>query len=466
MQRGRQAWEHCERAPEDGRIIAWFSSTNRYYAVQEACCTYAPNDAPTTQKEFRVSVPGVLMEQLVQEGATMKKDQELLILNICKHPSRYMDTCDECSLDLKKVNCLPDAFKSLSFAPSDLGLTLSAEHAQEYQKTFKDRLHSLQKLILVLDLDETLIHTTDLSIHNVPSEWVSKYDLKSFKLHRDPLQRYTKLRPGVSEFLASASKLYEIYVFTLGARDYGRRIAEIIDPGFKYLDESKVFTVEDAGGDKRILQKRLDCILPFDYNMVVIVDDRIDVWSAHEDNVLQVRKFVFFPPGRPSDSETKRSREGTRGPPIECNSPGSGIEDNALPRFSNLLKQVHDLYYGHTEHGAINNTQECIDIVLSEVLSGVTILFSGVFNLKNDPRENWLWKRAEKYGAECSLEWSDDVTHLVAFKDGSQKVHEASEKSVFIVSLNWLVLRDYSLSLKLYKSRYNTNIFIPRLDSL
>eukprot|EP00002_Diphylleia_rotans_P016483 TRINITY_DN3207_c0_g1_i6.p1 TRINITY_DN3207_c0_g1~~TRINITY_DN3207_c0_g1_i6.p1 ORF type:complete len:318 (+),score=74.16 TRINITY_DN3207_c0_g1_i6:903-1856(+) len=245
-------------------------------------------------------------------------------------------------------------------------------------------------------------------------------------------------RPGVSEFLASASKLYEIYVFTLGARDYGRRIAEIIDPGFKYLDESKVFTVEDAGGDKRILQKRLDCILPFDYNMVVIVDDRIDVWSAHEDNVLQVRKFVFFPPGRPSDSETKRSREGTRGPPIECNSPGSGIEDNALPRFSNLLKQVHDLYYGHTEHGAINNTQECIDIVLSEVLSGVTILFSGVFNLKNDPRENWLWKRAEKYGAECSLEWSDDVTHLVAFKDGSQKVHEASEKSVFIVSLNWL----------------------------
>ena len=41
---------------------------------------------------------------------------------------------------------------------------------------------------------------------------------------------YTKLRPGVRQFLAEAAKLYELNIFTKGQEGYAAEIQKILDP--------------------------------------------------------------------------------------------------------------------------------------------------------------------------------------------------------------------------------------------
>lgn len=52
----------------------------------------------------------------------------------------------------------------------------------------------------------------------------------------------------------------------------------------------------------------------------------------------------------------------------------------------------------------------------SKVLQGVNILFTSVIPLGQDPRRSEIWRLATQFGAECSLELSGRVTHVVAGK--------------------------------------------------
>lgn len=73
------------------------------------------------------------------------------------------------------------------------------------------------------------------------------------------------------------------------------------------------------------------------------------------------------------------------------------------------------------------------------VLAGVHVCFSRCFDLRYDVRENELWIMAEKFGATCHEDLSDEITHVVAKKYGTSKVNDAQKKpGVKIVHLDWL----------------------------
>ena len=78
----------------------------------------------------------------------------------------------------------------------------------------------------------------------------------------------TKLRPNVHTFLEEASKLFEMYIYTMGSRDYALEMAELIDPKNKYFD-SRIISRDDSTQEK---QKSLDIVLGRE-NAVLIVDD-------------------------------------------------------------------------------------------------------------------------------------------------------------------------------------------------
>ena len=41
---------------------------------------------------------------------------------------------------------------------------------------------------------------------------------------------WTKLRPGIREFLLEAHKLYELHIYTHGDQDYAAEMAKLLDP--------------------------------------------------------------------------------------------------------------------------------------------------------------------------------------------------------------------------------------------
>lgn len=97
-------------------------------------------------------------------------------------------------------------------------------------------LFSAKKLLLVLDLDHTLLSSTRMA--DLPEEMLPKAEalLSEHKPGRQLLFKlphmwmWTKLRPGIHKFLAEAHKLFELHIYTHGDQDYAAEMAKLLDP--------------------------------------------------------------------------------------------------------------------------------------------------------------------------------------------------------------------------------------------
>jgi len=93
---------------------------------------------------------------------------------------------------------------------------------------------SLPRLAVVLDLDETLVHTTDISgqyssaQHGSPA--LRSAQPESFVVTVNGETLLVRKRPGVDEFLAQAAALFDLYVYTAGEEDYAAEVLSKLDP--------------------------------------------------------------------------------------------------------------------------------------------------------------------------------------------------------------------------------------------
>ena len=101
------------------------------------------------------------------------------------------------------------------------------------------------------------------------------------------------------DFLEQMSKLYEMHVYTAGSRSYANAVCKGIDPNGKYFSE-RILSRDESGSEcaslKRMVGtdisvgaavKNLKRLFPTDQSMVVIIDDRWEVWS-HGPNLVKV----------------------------------------------------------------------------------------------------------------------------------------------------------------------------------
>jgi hypothetical protein len=63
----------------------------------------------------------------------------------------------------------------------------------------------------------------------------------------------------------------------------------------------------------------------------------------------------------------------------------------------------------------------CVCVCVYAAL-GVHILFSGMFRSDEVPQATYEWYFANLFGATCHLEPNATVTHIVARRDGTEKV--------------------------------------------
>ncbi len=179
-------------------------------------------------------------------------------------------------------------------------LTVSQDEASRVEEEAKRRLLAARKLTLVVDLDQTIIHAT---VDPTVAEWQQDKDnpnyeavkeVKAFQLVDDgPGARgcwyYIKLRPGLKEFLENISKLYELHIYTMGTRLYAQNIREIVDKDRGFFGD-RILSRDESGS---LTAKNLQRLFPIDTKMVVIIDDRGDVWKWN-DNLIKVTPYDFF----------------------------------------------------------------------------------------------------------------------------------------------------------------------------
>lgn len=208
-----------------------------------------------------------------------------------------------CGKDMTKVTYAqikPDTARAdTNVAHAPKALRISNEEAQRSDQESKRKLLASRKLSLVVDLDLTIIQATvDPTIGewqddpNNPNYEAIK-DVRSFELRDDALNRnvayYVKMRPGLLDFLDRVSKLFELHIYTMGTRNYALEIANIVDPTRKLFGDRILSRTETPGEDSKNLRK----LFPVDTKMVVIIDDRQDVWR-NSPYLVKVTPYNFF----------------------------------------------------------------------------------------------------------------------------------------------------------------------------
>ena len=179
--------------------------------------------------------------------------------------------------------------------------------------------------------------------------------------------------------------------------------------------------------------------------MIVALDDKWDVWK-YLPNVVRVRPYAFL--SRILNDRVKKAES------TEFLIPQSGPVfdlDAHLDIVFHVLRDVHAEYFGgggggeKQEVSTTTMTPQNVGSILcdirSRVLSGVVILFSGIFPRgDSSPHRKDIWIMAEALGAKCSCgELKDDVTHVVGVRATLKMRQGFAKLGVFAVHVNWIL---------------------------
>ena len=135
-------------------------------------------------------------------------------------------------------------------------LKISTDEAESLGREDERRLLANRRLVLLVDLDQTLIHTTN---DNIPA---NIHDVQHFQLGGSQSPWYhTRIRPKTSQFLKNISKYYELHIFTYGARLYAHTVAKFLD------QDSQLFShrilSRDECFDSRLKTANLPSLFPW-----------------------------------------------------------------------------------------------------------------------------------------------------------------------------------------------------------
>ncbi|KAI4701080.1 hypothetical protein J4E89_010776 [Alternaria sp. Ai002NY15] len=266
----------------------------------------------TVMKKFRqtfaASTEGKITRWFIKPGTVIERygTPLLEIEEPCTHETQFGGLCVDCGRDMTQVDYLTKELDvgraTVNMAHDNTALLVSHKEAVAAEEDAKKRLLSARKLTLIVDLDQTVIHTT---CERTIAEWKADpenpnhdavKDVQGFQLADDNVSNvaanwyYVKMRPGLKDFFDRVSKLYEMHVYTMATRAYAQAVAKIIDPERKYFGD-RILSRDENYTDKL---KSLTRLFYQNTAMCVIIDDRADVWQ-YSPHLVRVPVFNFFP---------------------------------------------------------------------------------------------------------------------------------------------------------------------------
>ncbi|KAJ3845307.1 hypothetical protein F5878DRAFT_689607 [Lentinula raphanica] len=288
-----------------------------------------------TLQSWNINVGDVISQKKAKEKPVA------VVIEPCKHGMQLHGLCVLCGKDMTNIDYIgfsDTSRASIQMTHSASGPTVSLEEAQRIERETAQRLLKDRKLSLIVDLDQTIVHAT---VDPTVGEWIAEgeawearraakgsgkddddpddqcnpnwealKDVKKFRLGPETLGSsprargkayankgvenegciyYIKPRPCWQQFLREMAELFEMHVYTMGTRAYAEEVCAAIDPDGKAFG-GRILSRDESGS---LTQKSLQRLFPCDTSMVVIIDDRADVWEWSP-NLLKVIPFDFF----------------------------------------------------------------------------------------------------------------------------------------------------------------------------
>ncbi|XP_055352167.1 RNA polymerase II subunit A C-terminal domain phosphatase-like [Paramacrobiotus metropolitanus] len=401
----------------------------------------------------------------------------------CPHEIRMKDLCAACGADLRVESGSGNGNRKSESAPGVTmvhnisELKVSKEIAQRIGEDDLVHLIGKRRLALLVDLDQTIIHTTIAPVNN------NLKDVHHFQLSKGHFNNpwyHTKLRPGTLDFLADLLKYYQLHICTFGNRMYAHKIAEILDPKQTFF--SHRILSRDEISDPCLKTANIKDLFPVGDDMVCIIDDREDVWN-YAANLVHVRPYSYFKNTGDINAPFPKNAVAIQldaAAPEKAEAPSEATKHQYENRFADgaaeetqedaddyllylrtILINIHAEYYrqydelnpassetasGDTSNRRLPKTKEVIPVLRKKVLQGCRLVFSGFFPSDTpSPERDKAEALVRSFGAvpqpsllDKAAEPQNYTTHLIAAKDGTEKVHKAREMHVHVVNADWL----------------------------
>ncbi|XP_050222794.1 RNA polymerase II C-terminal domain phosphatase-like 4 [Mercurialis annua] len=325
----------------------------------------------------------------------------------CSHPAILKGMCTICGQGLLDGH-------GLFFGYIMNDLRLSKTEADRLRPIETNNILSKKKLLLVLDLDETLLHSRLYPKASPPQE-EEIYNLENqkdvVKVELENRLVFTKLRPYVLEFLEEANTMFEMYVYTNASREYARKMMELLDPENRYFN-SRMISREDSTESGL---KNLDVVLGQE-RAIVILDDLEYVWPKHNANLIEVKKYKYF-------GQNQVNRE---------------IDENPdwMRKYLKILKKIHSKFFDSASvDSSSRDVRQVMRMMRRTILKGCKIVLHASL-----PNKLFLAQKAKKMGAKCVWKLDSSVTHVVTNKVGQKEIRWAKQKvENNLVSPQWII---------------------------
>jgi len=242
--------------------------------------------SPRTADE-NTPIPDLITQTDAYGNATTPRTNEA-IQTAKEEEQLEVDPCDTLLDSLRLMCCclVPEDENKAAEEPA-----LAEEHESTQVKLLPEIHPDDQgKKCLVLDLDETLVHS---SFRAVPgADFVIPVQIEDV-VHFV----YVAKRPGVDEFLLEMAKHYEIVIYTASLNKYADPLLDLLDPHgvirFRLFRESCVYYEGNYVKDLSLLDREL--------KDTIIVDNSPSSYIFHPENAIDCSSFIDDPRDRELD---------------------------------------------------------------------------------------------------------------------------------------------------------------------
>ena len=327
-----------------------------------------------------------------------EEDDKTLILEKCKHEIFYFRLCTKCGYE--KTEEYGEERKAYGFMDNDF--YISKEKAESLEKSKVDDYLTSKKLILLLDLDNTILHCSSIQLTSEQIKFLSsKYSLYSAKIPiKNEINRFDnifiKFRPYLKTFLKNIKNKFEIFVYTQATKEYATGVIQYINKNFE----------EDILSTRRMIprimnengfakNKSIKNVFPTQEKMVLIIDDNAEVWKESGNNLLCIYPYRFF------SEKDKNSKELVYFIGSEKKYTKDyflTIEfDNVLFCITNLLINIHRQFFDYYEK---NKFTKSISRIINDTLKFILFKKKFYYHLNFDKPDLYPQKNKKRVKKE------------------------------------------------------------------
>uniref|UniRef100_T2MI72 protein-serine/threonine phosphatase n=1 Tax=Hydra vulgaris TaxID=6087 RepID=T2MI72_HYDVU len=156
-----------------------------------------------------------------------------------------------------------------------------------------ERLRLVPRKVMVLDLDETLIHSHHDGLarpsvkYSTPADFVLKVTID-----RHPVRFYVHKRPHADFFLDIIGQWFDLVVFTASMEVYGSAVADKLDRNKGIL--TRRYYRQHCKMDNGAFSKDLTVINP-DLSKIFILDNSPGAYRGHPNNAIPIVSWFADP---------------------------------------------------------------------------------------------------------------------------------------------------------------------------